>query len=434
MFHLDLKRSSTNEKQSIVNDLKYPGGSLVDAASGSPIIFSHEATVLPGTEILAKAIPNTERYTERALVISRKDKDTVLLNQRPDSKYIDYLWKIGLSPQKIITFNSKNLNHGIQRNKHLKRSEVSYFSPYYSSTEDLKSAQRMTSKILGAPEETVLRYYDKASFKNICKKNNIPVPQGEVFQRTLSRENDKKRLKELIHKYLEKTGEVIIRETCLASGVSLESANKNTVDQVANKIIESTGRTYLVEVKENVVDSPSIIGYTTKDEWKILAQTTQLLDKDLTYLGSLIEYEKPINQNLEEIFKKIGKNMISDGYVGAFGIDFIETQDKKVMPVECNARITGAFYPHEVRQRALENGGAFKIAMSFNEKVKGFHEFEDFLKNEKTQPLLYKGGASAGIIPFNIGTLESKKFYGIILANSKEEAFQLKEKFKDATS
>lgn len=430
--HKNAQEPKLSEKKNAQSSPKpdYSGGSIADATNGSPIIYGHDTSSIPGNDSLSKSIRGIERYAERALILAR-DKDTVLLNKRPDPDYIRYLHAIKLHPSNIIQFNSENIYDGLQRNKHITRNEMAYYAPYFSGERDLEVAKRITSKMLAAPENIILKYYDKAQFKEVCKQNKISVAAGEVFTRSLSRETDKRHLKALIQKYLPSTGEVIVRETGLASGVSMEFANKKNIDSVVENIINSTGRKYLVEVKENVVDSPSLIGYISNNSFKILAQTTQLLDEKLFYLGNLIEYDKPVHPMLQKISQKIGTEMLKDGYMGAFGIDFIQTDKNQFYPVECNARVTGAFYPHETRQRLLEKGMTFQVSMSFSHKIPPFTNFKQFSEHTKIAPMLYRGDNTPGILPLNVDGIKDGKFAGIILANTKTEALNLQKKFQE---
>lgn len=412
----------------------YPNGSLVDAANKRPIIFAHDTAFVPGEERISTHINEVKKYPERALLIARSSKDTVLVNNLPDSSYVDYLNRIKVYPKEIISFRSKDLTEGIKKDKHLKKSNFSYYSPYYSSIKDITAGKEITPNILGASEDIVSKYYDKASFKDICIQNNLPVAKGEVFEKTQNKELDRKNLIKLISKYIPKTGEVIIRETGLAAGISLVFVNRNNIDEMSKKVISSDGNKYLVEVKEKIKASPSIIGYVTNNKVKILAQTSQLLDGNLMYLGNVIKYNKHINSKLYSYVKTISKSMIKDGYSGPFGIDFIKTQDNRYLPVECNARITGAFYPHELRQRILENGHRFNIAMSFTQKSKSYNSFKEFESNKEISNLLYKGDNQSGLVPFNVSMLQQGKFQGIVLANTLEEAFTIKNRISKLIS
>ncbi len=57
-----------------------------------------------------------------------------------------------------------------------------------------------------------------------------------------------------------------------------------------------------------------------------------------------LDFSSAINKQAQELGKKFGKYMYAQGYKGIFGLDIIVNEkEKKVYPVECNARYTGAF-------------------------------------------------------------------------------------------
>ncbi len=56
-----------------------------------------------------------------------------------------------------------------------------------------------------------------------------------------------------------------------------------------------------------------------------------------------IRFSEKIQQQANEIGRKLGEQMARDGYRGIFGIDLVVNQEEEVWPIECNARYTGAF-------------------------------------------------------------------------------------------
>lgn len=392
-----------------------------------PILFAHEVLSAPEIGILAKSIPLVHKYPERALVIGRP-QDVIALNAEPDPGYIQFLRDAGLCHSQVLPLNGTHISKYLMRSHSHDELANYVYSPFYPETEDHMAARNLHSEILAASPDITMKFYDKASFKDVCMSLGIAMPTGPIFDKTRHTRDD---LEAMIQESLKHTGKVIIRESGSSAGVGTLIITPENISEMADVVMNTSGTKYLVEAFENVVNSPSVIGIIYDNQLTLLAQTTQLLAPNLSYLGNLIEYDQPMDPVLHDITSRIGNKMKDSGYVGPFGVDYITTKEGKVYPVECNARITGAFYVHEAHQRIRENGNQFPVALAFSSHIDTdrFKNFSDLEHSPIYEDLLYKGDKKPGIIPLNPSLIETGKFQGIIVADSTDQATKLQNQF-----
>jgi hypothetical protein len=395
--------------------------SVRDLAKNRKMIFGHDIGSL------TSANEKEFYYTERALIMAEK-KDTVLLNRPTDKKYLDYIKSLDLGPEKVIVLNSTTIYEGI-KNLEMEKIDATY-SPFISKTLDKEVQEKIASHYIGNPEEITMKYYDKASFKNVCTEIGIETAPGGFLQKTGDLKKDSETLRSLIKDGLTRTDEVILRHTTGEGGMSILFANKNNMEKVMDQILADSGN-YLVESKLEVQNSPCVIGLIDKDGPTLVAVSSQILKNGTSYAGSIIDYELAVDKKIYDSFMKLGKKMHSDGYVGPFGIDFIETADGRKMPCECNARINGSFYPHELRQNLSRKGIEFNTVYSIGADDVKFKNFTELTENQKVSDMLYRGGKAGGIVPFNVSSLSDGKLYFVVLSNSHDEAKKISREFKN---
>jgi hypothetical protein len=395
--------------------------SVRDLSKNRKMIFGHDIGSL------TSANEKESYYNERALIMAEK-KDTVLLNRPTDKNYLNYIKSLDLGPSEVIVLNSTTIYEGI-KNIEIKKADATY-SPFISKTKDKEVQEKVATHYIGNPEEITMKYYDKASFKDVCTELKIETAPGGIFEKTGDLIKDRNQLRALVNDGLSRTEEVILRHTTGEGGMSILFANKDNMEIVMDKILADSGK-YLVESKLEVENSPCVIGLIDKDGPTLVAVSSQILKDGKAYSGSTIDYEAAVDKKIYDPFMKLGKKMHEDGYRGPFGIDFIETTDGRKMPCECNARINGSFYPHELRQSLSRKGIEFNTVYAIVSDDLKFKSFTELMRNDKASNMLYQGGKESGIVPFNVSSMDDGKMYFVVLSNSHEEAKKISREFKN---
>jgi hypothetical protein len=136
-------------------------------------------------------------------------------------------------------------------------------------------------------------------------------------------------------------------------------------------------------------------------------------------------------QQVKNLSYMIANRFMRDGYIGPFGLDFIETKEG-FFAAECNPRVTGSMYPWELVTR-LENRDHTLINAARSENFHMPHKgmtFSDLKQIWDTY--LYDGQQSIGVIfPFNVGPISEGKISVLGTGSSKK---QVKMLFDEAKS
>ncbi|MFV2015685.1 MAG: ATP-grasp domain-containing protein, partial [Candidatus Heimdallarchaeota archaeon] len=152
-----------------------------------------------------------------------------------------------------------------------------------------------------------------------------------------------------------------------------------------------------------------------------------LYDDGIVHAGN----EFPVKFS-EKVIKSLSFNLAKklalEGFIGPFGIDFIETKFRKYYAVECNPRVTGANYPWELVHVLNQRHGSqdsVKSARAVNIHLnKKRLTFKDLMVRWKR--VLYSGDCANGIIiPFNVGPVSSGKVTVLGTGTSNEEVNDL---------
>mgnify|MGYP006288754107 FL=1 len=156
--------------------------------------------------------------------------------------------------------------------------------------------------------------------------------------------------------------------------------------------VDEDSTNYVVQRFYDDVTSPSIIGVSDVNGARILNNTEQLIENN-AYEGTTLNLDLDDPQLLQE-GQKLARALNEIGYEGAFGGDFIRTLNGRVLPIELNARVTAAYYPHEVLCRLNEAGGDFN-SMTYIQYVpvsRSYDSFGDFRKSNDFVRLSEKYG------------------------------------------
>ncbi len=397
---------------------------------GNPVLFAHETLSVPGIDHLKNKINGIGRYPERVLPLAYKE-DTVVLREAPDESYLEFLDHVGFErPNLLILKKDKPIPRSIINHNTLNGEYKDHtYAPFYGGEQDRKAAKRLGATFY-APESIVTNsFYDKSSFKDICRSIGLHTAEGQIFEKN----SGEKVLEDLLRRYSEKTSEVIVRGTKGASGTSAYFGNKRNFKDLISQIMNDPEERFLVEEKYNIVESPSSI-YSIDSNKNLfhLADTKQLLDKKLIHQGNYFPFDKKsaATFQMQMIGEKIGTEMAQSGYIGPFGIDFIITEDCEIIPTECNARMTGAIYPLDIIRR-IEKVTNNKVgcAKSKNIVLPGVKSFDQLMELTKLRQLLFNGENNTGMFPFNTGNLNEGRFSAVFVGDSLDEIKSLEKSF-----
>lgn len=130
-------------------------------------------------------------------------------------------------------------------------------------------------------------------------------------------------------------------------------------------------------------------------------------------------------RQIKKLSYLIAEQFMREGYIGPFGLDYIETKDG-IFAAECNPRVTGSIYPWELVTR-LENRDHTQIPAARSENFhmprKGM-TFSDL--QQVWDSYLYDGKQTTGvIIPFNVGPISNGKISILGTGSSKKEVESL---------
>ena len=413
-------------------------GSFVDLL-GSPVVFMHDINTLPKFSKIISQVDGIDKY-ERALPVARSE-DVVMTKYSPDRTYLQWLESVGLGSKRIIVLNGntqETLPERIMKRQakeklrtflgHRERNAV--VSPYYGGPLE-ERASRYLGLDMYAKTDAVTRFDSKINFKNMCHKIGVPFIEDKIFT-VGSKTNGLNYLLNIIREIMVETGKVIVRGEFGASASTtyvIDRLDSPLFKEIANSSLP--GDRYLVEPFYDSLSQPSSVWFISRNRKIVHLKTSnQLLDEETSHIGN----EFPVNFNeklVQELSFKIAKYLCMEGFIGPFGIDFVETKTG-MYAAECNPRVTGAMYPWELVHRFNERNGSIKAARSENIHLprKGLR-FRDLMK--VWGDVLYDGQNRVGtIVPFNVGPIAEGKVTVLGTGSSKDSLEKLLTYIKDS--
>lgn len=400
-------------------------GSFVELL-GSPRVFVHEINTLPGFEKIIPKVDGIEKY-DRVLAISGPN-DVVFLKTKPEEAYVRWLEEVGFGTRKVVVLageENETLPERILKNGARKKLEAllkndkkqAVLSPYYGG-----ELEKQISDYLGlfmyAETEAVKKFDSKINFKNLCRDIGVPVIGDTIF----NAEQGVPELLKLIYNMMAyKTGKVVVRGEYGASASTTYIFNSLDLS-LAEEIIKNSkpDERYLIEPFYTASSSPSSVWFITKDRKIVHLKTSnQLLDGGISHIGN--EFPVKFNERyVNELSFHIAKHIAKEGFMGPFGIDYVETE-RGMYATECNPRVTGAMYPWELVNKLEKKHGLIKAARSENihlpKKGVKFEELKTVWKDA-----LYDGTRNLGVVfPFNVGPISEGKITILGTGSSKEE-------------
>jgi|GEM_PF-3919499 len=403
-------------------------GSFIDL-TGTANVYAHEINTLPGFGRIIAQVDGIERY-DRILSIARP-QDVALLKAAPDPGYLDWLDELGLGTRRLLVLKNParevlpvRIRTNGTRNKLARllgeQNDGAVFCPYYAGP-----LEEAASDHLGLPmyadRPAVERFDSKIRFRETCQACGVPVVEGTVLEAGAGITEWLRQ----IGRFRKKTGIVLIRGEFGASASTTYVFTAPDRERITRIVGEAAPHDrFLVEPFLQKCSSPSTNWFLTRGGKVIHLRTSnQLLEDGISHAGN----EFPLNRGarlLQDWSRTIAARMHAAGFVGPFGIDFLETE-AGFFATECNPRVTGAMYPWEIVRILEGRHGPIPAARSENVRlrIKGI-PFVDIRR--RLQPYLYDGRKrDAAVFPFNTGPLSHGKFTLLTVAGSKLETAAL---------
>ena len=376
---------------------------------------------------------------DRALASALSD-DLVVLRGELDQDYHRWLRSHGLGSDHVVAYNlpsiGETLSELIVANPQPVKTMISemgrrpVYVPWFSTQMEAAAAKVLGADLFGATESDTLKYNDKAIFKALCQKLEVPVVDGVAFEVQPEDSNNFLQMKSLVERYRSAHDTVIIRGTLGEAGMSLYKTKGDDLVGLYQAIAESGERVVLIEPFLSVRSTPN-------DQWVVgrdgrithIGMIEQLCERGMVHVGSL-KGEGPSPQVFDAIKQtslKIVTEMAEAGYRGVTGFDYI-VADEGVFPVENNARFNGSSYVNIIVHNIEELMGPVPVWKFIKIKTSPCTFVE---LSKRIDAVLYDGSKENSVFPFNCEDLSrTGNFAVILLAEDMEQMHVLETSLK----
>jgi hypothetical protein len=372
---------------------------------------------------------------DRALAAALTD-DLVVLRGELDQDYHRWLRSHGLGSDHIVAYNlppiGETLSELIVANPQPVKMMISkmgrrpVYVPWFSTQMEAAAAKVLGADLFGATESDTLKYNDKAIFKALCQKLEVPVVDSVAFEVQPEDSNNFLQMKILVERYLSAHDTVIIRGTLGEACMSLYKTKGDDLVGLYQAIAESGERVVLIEPFLSVSSTPN-------DQWVVgrdgrithIGMIEQLCERGMVHVGSL-KGEGPSPQVFDAIKQtslKIVTEMAEAGYRGVTGFDYI-VADEGVFPVENNARFNGSSYVNIIVHNIEELMGPVPVWKFIKIKTSPCTFVE---LSKRIDAVLYDGSKKNSVFPFNCEDLSRTGNFAVILLAEDMEQIHLLE-------
>lgn len=400
-------------------------------------------------------LPQVQRSNVRSLISSLSEfslllaepEDIVLLKDRPDKKFIEYLENLGITLPLIVTPKewdySTTLTNNILKDKDCIQflRKISNEKTYSIMTHGTSSSEEILSAItkipLATPLSSIFEKVNSKIFSRIlCEKSNICQVQGGTALCLEELERLFVSMKNIL-----KYSPLVLKESMGVSGKGQVIINDNKrFEQLLRSLYKSAekrGHSKIEMILEQWVPKIQDINYQfyiDKDGVIGGAKILSALVKNSTHLGHLYPHQlsKEDVHKIQETMKIIGGELFKQGYYGVVGIDAIIDKEKILYPcLEINARLNMSTYHRRIYEEVIPKHT--KVVSTYINLSKtrpiSFSELYEELKD-----LIYKKGSKNGIIinafsPLNPDYSENlsySRLYVMIAGQTFQECYDIK--------
>jgi len=466
--------SLENEVEQLVQSPLMPYTSGIDGFT----VHSKCPYAADGIRGLIHAIEAIGRYDQRALNVAAPQDLVLITGNTYDKDYVQWLHDVGLGthPDNVVLLpedgNIPLADRLLGDDRLLKQVEARVHNhcdavgmhgtwhPFWYSSKEREVAETLELDYFGSETEKIQKFNDKAYFKEMCRAIGVPVIDGVTVSRKLGDDISVHYLQyanALLEGLAKFCGRVFIRGNISAAGNSKKictlhgGEDSASFNETLEWMLSDTEMTaFLVERDCSPHKSPSAMFRILSDGtiYRLSPVGRQIL-LNREHQGNCypLNGSPHVERELVEMGVRIALEKRKRGYVGDFGIDFIESQSGLLYPVEENPRNTGQsalahFYVQMLHQetdhifddlrfsrRELSLFPDALVQKIYNGDIKprlhmqtvnvktsanSFKELHELLGD-----ILYVPGRSWGVVPMNIGPLRyTGKFSLVTFAKS----------------
>lgn len=326
---------------------------LFSKTSEDSVIFATDVLSQPKGKRTIEYDFDVHHQCARSLPIARRD-DIILLSAALDEPYYEWLKAHDLTSHHVISYNQEKprpLSDLIKEDPEPIRRKMEeigkpfIFVPYYCSDNDITCAELLGIPAFGCKEAITRKYFNKVSFKEECKRLEIPMVDGGHHELQTHSPLDQDSMAEIVQRLLANYGKVLIRGAEDSNTRSFFVADSPDIQDLYDKLVANQDESVLIEPLMNVISSPNaqwIIDLEGKAHFiGITAQQFQ----GFKWAGNMSGqyYSKRVFDYIKKTSKQVVEQMQSHDYRGVIGIDYIVCEEG-IFPIENNARLTGSTF------------------------------------------------------------------------------------------
>ncbi len=345
-----------------------------------------------------------QQYPERALLLA-EEQDIIILNNYPDTDYLNYLLTIGIGTRNILIPNVKGndcLSEKILKDpqllKYLSKQNPLILQPYISTAAEAKIAKLINATFNAAPPDLTAQINNKHYLLSISPTLEYKTANSATVIAIAKQQ-------------IKKHQQIVISGVESYGGIEVSPINN------INELIkfENRNEQYLITKKYKTLNSPNIQYQIHSNLIEEMGITDQILDDKLKYQGNIYPSKSQQLAKIRGDSYILCQKLQAAGYKGILGIDFIETIDNELFIVDINARTNTSSFGLYVLKKLFPNSYQdkyLKIIPNINiGKTMTFKQLTG-----KIGPL-FNQESGRGMIPYNIGGLKWGEFSGILIGD-----------------
>ena len=384
-------------------------------------------------EILVYAADNLAQFTLASTGVASKSdrplpaaapRDIVVLDREPDPAYLSWLRSLGLGTDRIVVYDclgtplagavAENPGPVLERVRPSEANTV--FVPWFSGEMENRAARALNAESFGARADLTWAYNNKAGFKSLCRRLDIPVVEDTPVEIHGESHRHFKGFSEAVTRHLEPSSMALVRAVMDNAGVSLVFKTRGgDTRSLYDILVRHRVERVLVEPFLDIRTSPNDQWIVTrKGDIRHMGIREQICENGTHHTGTFKFPGDDTPQDLEikRISRTLVKEMAESGYVGVAGIDYIVTNSGRIFPVENNARFNGSSYVSLILDRLAEQGMPADC-WKFMKARTSPCSFDAL--SRRLAPILYNGARQASVFPYNCENLADTGAFSIII-------------------
>tara|TARA_Y100000310_G_scaffold324914_1_gene387507 strand:+ start:18371 stop:19630 length:1260 start_codon:yes stop_codon:yes gene_type:complete len=387
------------------------------------VIFGYELLSQPD-DTLDTRIPGIRKRNEAIITVAR-DRDIVLLSNPVSQDYHQWLRRNEFSTDNIYVCDADStIPKSVVRDGKLPPWLAEFdgdkiYAARYSGDNEVQAAKLLGAKLYGCSEDITLKFYDKVSFKKLCEERDLPILQGTTVNIAVDGAD---KLHEVINGYLVKEDQVIAKDPKSSAGANIYIINRLNYQDMLDKIRLGGHQELLIE---KMIEPVSEIN----DQWTIgldgdishIASSDQLV-VNYAHTGNVYPSQSKQVKKAQHYSLEIGRMMRDAGYVGLFGIDYLEDNKGSLYISENNSRMNGSTPAWDLVNRLESRHGPVQAVRLYQIRHGTAMCFEELAN--KTRDLIYGGKSQYGFFPLDQGLLEQCGAFTILATGSSEQHAQ----------